>query len=97
LKSDLKEEAFKETVATFNIIYAATSYHRMVKMLRQYQEYIDLMIIKAFDSPKDISKTIQNSTLLYEVLDKRDFALAQKWIDIRYKNAIAKISASEIR
>lgn len=97
LKSGLKEEAFKETAATFDKIYATTSFHRMVRMLRQHQEYIDLMIVKAFDLPEDISKTIENSTLLYEVLDKRDVALAQKWIDIRFKNAAAKISASKIR
>lgn len=91
LKSGLKEEAFKETAATFDRIYSATSYHRMVEMLRQYQEYIDLMIIKAFDSPDDVEKTIQNSTLLFQVLDKRDITLAREWIEIRYNNAVSKI------
>ena len=94
LKAGLKSEAFKETNATFEKIYESSSYHRMVELLRSYKEYIDLMINKAFDTPDNIEKTIQNSTLLYNVFDLRDCELAKKWIHIRYMNAIDTINQS---
>ncbi len=94
LQAGLKNEAFKETSATFDKIYACTSYRRMVVMLRQYREYIDLMITKAFDLPDDVDKTIRNSNLLYQVLDRRDYDLAREWIHIRYLNAVYKIEHS---
>ncbi|MBT9775224.1 GntR family transcriptional regulator [Clostridium sp. MCC353] len=91
LKAGLKGEAFKETSATFDVIYSCSPYHRMVEMLTKYKEYIDVMITKAFDGPDDVNKTIENSTLLYHVFDKRDCELLQKWIHIRYLNAVNKI------
>ncbi len=94
LKAGLKSEAFKETQATFEKVYACTSYQHMVVILRQCQEYIDVMIRKAFDSPDDVAKTIQNSTLLYNVLNTRDLELAKEWIHIRYVNAVYKIERS---
>lgn len=91
LQAGLKEEAFNETCAFFEQIYSCTKYWRMVAMLRQYRDYIDIMINKAFDLPDDVAKTIENSTLLYNVLDRRDYVLAQKWIKIRYDNMVEKI------
>ena len=94
LQAGLKAEAHKETLATFETVYASTSYQRMVNILRTYREYVDLMIHQAFDGPEDVSMTIQNSQLLYEVLDRRDVELAKTWTHIRYQNAINKAKHS---
>lgn len=94
LRAGLKAEAHKETLATFETVYANTSYQRMVNILRMYREYVDLMIIQAFECPEDVSMTIQNSTLLYEVLEKRDIELAKQWTHIRYQNAVNKAKLS---
>ena len=94
LRAGLKAEAHKETLATFETVYANTVYQRIVGILRMYREYVDLMIIQAFERPEDVSMTIQNSTLLYEVLDKRDFELAKRWTSIRYQNAVKKAKLS---
>lgn len=92
LNMGLKSEAFKETNATFDVIYTYSPYRRMVEMLNTYKEYIYVMITQAFDAPDDVSKTIENSTLLYEVFDKRDCELLEEWIHIRYQNAVNKIN-----
>lgn len=94
LRAGLKTEAHKETLATFETVYANTSYQRMVNILRMYREYVDLMISQAFERPEDVSMTIKNSTLLYEVLEKRDFELAKQWTHIRYQNAVKKAKLS---
>ena len=94
LRAGLKSEAHKETRATFEIVYANTSYQRMVNILRTYREYVDLMILQAFEGPEDVSMTIKNSTLLYEVLDKRNVDLAKQWTHIRYQNAVNKAKLS---
>ena len=95
LKAGLKEEAHKETLSTFEIVYANTSYQRMVNILRMYREYVDLMIHQAFEGPDDVSMTIQNSTLLYEVLEKRDIEMVKQWTHIRYQNAVNKAKLSK--
>ena len=95
LKAGLKEEAHKETLSTFEIVYANTSYQRMVNILRMYREYVDLMIHQAFEGPDDVSMTIQNSTLLYEVLEKRDLEMVKQWTHIRYQNAVNKAKLSK--
>ncbi|GEM_PF-2037704 len=97
LEAGLKEDAFKETCAFFTKVYECTSYHHMVTMLRRYRDYIDFMITQAFDLPDDVTKTIKNSNFLYEVLDKRDYQMAQEWIHIRYVNIVYKISQSPAR
>ena len=94
LRAGLKAEAHKETLATFETVYANTSYQRMVNILRMYREYVDLMILQAFECPEDVSMTIQNSTLLYEVLEKRDIEMAKQWTHIRYQNAVNKAKLS---
>ena len=96
LKEDLKQEAHKETLATFDKLYSCTSYQRMAHMLLEYREYISIMIQLAFDMPDDVEKTIQNSTLLYHVFEKRDYELCKKWIQIRYQNLVFKINHSSI-
>ena len=60
LKAELKDEAHKETIATFDKIYTCTIYHRMAQMLNEYRDYINIMIQLAFDMPDDIQKTIHN-------------------------------------
>lgn len=92
LKAGLKQEAFKETTATFEKIYSCSAMRRIVKMLATYREYISIMITNAFESPDDVSRTIDNSTLLYNVLNTRNYNLAVKWIRIRYDNAITKLN-----
>nr|WP_325229797.1 GntR family transcriptional regulator [uncultured Oscillibacter sp.] len=94
LRAGLKAEAHKETLDTFETVYANTSYQRMVNILRMYCEYVDLMILQAFECPEDVSMTIQNSTLLHEVLEKRDIELAKQWTHIRYQNAVNKAKLS---
>ena len=95
LKSELKSEAHKETLATFDKIYECTVYHRMAQMLTEYRDYINLMIQLSFDMPDDIQKTIHNSQLLYKVFETRDYNLCKEWIHIRYSNLVlAKIGQS---
>lgn len=60
-----------------------------------YREYVDLMIHQAFEGPDDVSMTIQNSTLLYEVLEKRDIEMVKQWTHIRYQNAVNKAKLSK--
>ena len=94
LKSELKSEAHKETLATFDKIYECTVYHRMAQMLTEYRDYINLMIQLSFDMPDDIQKTIHNSQLLYKVFETRDYNLCKEWIHIRYSNLVYKIGQS---
>ena len=54
-----------------------------------------MMIHQAFEGPDDVSMTIQNSTLLYEVLEKRDIEMVKQWTHIRYQNAVNKAKAFE--
>ena len=96
LQAELKQEAHKETLATFDKIYSCTSYQRMAHMLIEYREYINIMIQLAFDMPDDVEKTIQNSTLLYHVFEKRDYELCKKWVEIRYENLVFKINHSSV-
>lgn len=96
LQAQLKEEAHKETMATFDKIYECTAYHRMAQMLNEYRDYINIMIQLAFDMPDDIQKTIHNSTLLYRVFETRDYNLCKEWIHIRYSNLVLKIKNSTL-
>lgn len=96
LQAGLKEEAHKETTATFDRIYECTVYRRMAQLLNQYRDYIDIMIRLAFDMPDDIEKTIHNSQLLYQVFENRDYGLCKEWIHIRYSNLVQKIKNSSL-
>ncbi len=91
LRSGLKEEAHKETLATFDYIYAHCSYRRMPELLRQYRDYIDIMIKLAFEQEDDVEKTINNSELLCEMLEERSTEKCRQWIQIRYDNLLNKI------
>ena len=96
IKAGMYEESQPETRATFDRIYECTSYRHMVSIMHTYQEYVDLMIALAVDTPEDRAKTIKNTTLLYEVFETRDYELAKKWLRIRYENAVYKIQHSSI-
>ena len=96
MQAGMNEESLPEVRATYDRIYECTSYRHMVSIINTYQEYVDLMIALAVDSPDDTEKTIKNSTLLYEVFDTRDFELAKKWIRIRYENAVQKIQTCKL-
>lgn len=95
LRSGLKEEAHKETLASFDYIYAHCSYRRMPELLRQYRDYIDIMIKLAFEQEDDVEKTIHNSELLCEMLEERSIEKCRKWIQIRYNNLLEKIKMAE--
>lgn len=94
LRAGLREEAVKETWAFFEKLYECTSYSHIVDILRKYQEYIDLMVNQSFEFPEDISKAIVNSVFLCEVLEKRDYELAKKFLHIRYENIVNKVNSS---
>lgn len=96
VQTGMTAESLPETKATFDCIYEYTPYHHMVSILQTYQEYVDLMIALAIDTPEDVAKTIKNSTLLLQVFETRDYELAKKWLRIRYENAVYKIENSSI-
>lgn len=96
IKAGMYDESLPETRSTFERIYACTSYHHMVSIMRTYQEYVDLMIALAVETPEDREKTINNTMLLYKVFETRSYELAKNWIHIRYENAVSKIQSSRL-
>jgi DNA-binding GntR family transcriptional regulator len=92
LENDLKEDAVQETKDFFDKVYQRSTYNRIVQMLQQYAEYINLMINESFELPEDLEKSIVNSKLLYEALDKRSHDDIVLWIRNRYDNLVDRIT-----
>lgn len=91
VKSNLIPDATIENKKCFELIYNHSKYTRIPNILNGYEDYIEVIIGKSFDTPESRKSTEKNSTLFYEALGKRDISIVKKWADIRHENLIKKI------
>lgn len=84
VRSDMTEDAYEELKAMYEEVYALSAYKRIIKILDQYEDYIDLIRKMTIMTKEALEEGVDNFNHLASALVARDLKEVEHQLDLRH-------------
>lgn len=84
VQNDMYDDAKHELNDLYSIIYSLSKYKRIIKILTQYSDYIDLLRHRTLMSKDDLIDGVQNLNDLINALNTRNIEEMEHQLEIRH-------------
>lgn len=86
LNNNETEFAVEETKAIFDYIYKSCEYKKIVSMLKNYEDYFDIIIKNNISTEEDVKNSVENTKQLEKAFLNRDVNAAVNCLAERHNN-----------
>ena len=84
--NDMFDDARHELDELYNRIYSLSKYKRIIKILNQYADYIDLVRNLTIKNKEELQEGVQNLNDLVKAINHRDIDEMERQLELRHRH-----------